>query len=54
MGRGEVSEERRAAIIAAAVRVLAREGITATTTRKIAAEAEVNQAMIGYYFGGKD
>lgn len=46
--------ERRAAIIAAAVRVLAREGITETTTRKIAAEAGVNQAMIGYYFGGKD
>lgn len=54
MARGEATEERRAAIIAAAVRVLAREGITATTTRKIAAEAEVNQAMIGYYFGGKD
>jgi AcrR family transcriptional regulator len=54
MSRAEVSEERRAAIIAAAVRVLAREGITATTTRKIAAEASVNQAMIGYYFGGKD
>jgi AcrR family transcriptional regulator len=54
MARSEVSEERRAAIIAAAVRVLAREGITETTTRKIATEAGVNQAMIGYYFGGKD
>jgi AcrR family transcriptional regulator len=46
--------ERRAEIIAAAVRVLARDGIAATTTRKIAAEASVNQAMLGYYFGGKD
>lgn len=54
MARSEATEERRAAIIAAAVRVLAREGITATTTRKIASEADVNQAMIGYYFGGKD
>ncbi len=54
MTRAEVTEERRAAIIAAAVRVLAREGITETTTRKIAAEAGANQAMIGYYFGGKD
>lgn len=54
MPRGEASEERRAEIIAAAVRVLAREGLTETTTRKIAAEAGVNQAMISYYFGGKD
>jgi len=34
--------------------VLARDGIAATTTRKIAAEANVNQAMLGYYFGSKD
>jgi AcrR family transcriptional regulator len=54
MARSETSEERRAAIIGAAVRVLAREGITEATTRKIAAEAGVNQAMISYYFGGKD
>ncbi len=54
MARSEASEERRAVIIAAAVRVLAREGITETTTRKIAAEAGANQAMISYYFGGKD
>jgi AcrR family transcriptional regulator len=54
MPREDVSDERRAAIIEAAARVLARDGITETTTRKIAAEADVNQAMIGYYFGGKD
>jgi AcrR family transcriptional regulator len=54
MAHSDASEERRAVIIAAAVRVLAREGITETTTRKIAAEAGANQAMISYYFGGKD
>jgi AcrR family transcriptional regulator len=46
--------ERRAEIIAAAIRVLAREGITETTTRKIASEANVNQATLRYYFGSKD
>ncbi len=49
-----VSEDRRGAILAAAIMVLAREGIAATTTRKIAAAAGVNQAMLGYYFGSKD
>ncbi|HEY8323405.1 MAG: TetR/AcrR family transcriptional regulator [Ktedonobacterales bacterium] len=50
----KASQERRAAIIDAAAQALARDGITETTTRKIAAAAGVNQAMIGYYFGGKD
>lgn len=45
---------RRARILEAAIAVLAREGIAETTTRKIAAEAEVNQAMLRYYFGSKD
>lgn len=45
---------KRAEIIAATIAVLAREGLSDTTTRKIAAEAGVNQAMISYYFGGKD
>ena len=31
-----------------------RDGLAETTTRKIAAEAGVNQAMLRYYFGGKD
>jgi AcrR family transcriptional regulator len=34
--------------------VLAREGLGEATTRKIAAEAGVNQAMLQYYFGSKD
>lgn len=46
--------EKRADILAAAIRVLARDGIAETTTRKIAAEANVNQAMLRYYFGSKD
>lgn len=54
MGQNASAEERRAAIVTAATRVLAREGITEATTRKIATEAGVNQAMIGYHFGGKD
>ena len=45
---------RQEEIIAAAVRVLARDGLAETTTRKIAAEAGVNQAMLRYYFGSKD
>jgi AcrR family transcriptional regulator len=45
---------KRSEIIAAAIRVLARDGIVEATTRKIASEAGVNQAMLGYYFGSKD
>jgi AcrR family transcriptional regulator len=48
------NEDRRGAILAAAIAELARDGIAATTTRKIATEAGVNQAMLGYYFGSKD
>ncbi|HLZ23428.1 MAG TPA: TetR/AcrR family transcriptional regulator [Ktedonobacterales bacterium] len=54
MPRPNTARERRADILAAAIRVLAREGLSEATTRKIAAEASVNQAMLGYYFGSKD
>ena len=54
MTRTETVGERRAEIIAAAIRVLARDGIAETTTRKIAAEANVNLSMLRYYFGSKD
>lgn len=54
MARNAGGDDRRAAILDATVRVLARDGLNETTTRKIAREANVNQAMIGYYFGGKD
>lgn len=54
MSRASTVTERRTQIITAAVRVLSREGLTETTTRKIAAEAHVNQATLRYYFGSKD
>lgn len=47
-------QEQRAQIIAAAIDVLSEEGLVGSTTRKIANKANVNQAMIMYYFGGKD
>jgi AcrR family transcriptional regulator len=40
-------------IINATIRVIAREGLVGTTTRKIADEAGVNLAMLHYYFGDK-
>ena len=54
MSSAEKVEVKRGEILAAAIRVLARDGIAETTTRKIAAEAGVNQAMLRYYFGSKD
>lgn len=54
MNRTSTLDERRARILGAAIAVLARDGMAETTTRKIAAEAEVNQAMLRYYFGSKD
>ncbi len=54
MSRAETVEVKRGEILAAAIRVLARDGIAETTTRKIATEASVNQAMLRYYFGSKD
>ncbi len=54
MGRASTVDERRARILEAAIVVLARDGIAETTTRKIATEADVNQAMLRYYFGSKE
>jgi AcrR family transcriptional regulator len=53
-GRAAARDARRTDILAAAIRVLAREGVAETTTRMIAAEAQVNQATLRYYFGSKD
>ncbi|QSO50497.1 TetR/AcrR family transcriptional regulator [Alicyclobacillus curvatus] len=47
-------QEQRSQIIAAAIDVLSEEGLSGSSTRKIANKAKVNQAMIMYYFGGKD
>src|SRR5438552_2654990 len=54
MSRVNNAAEQRATIIAATIRVLTRDGLAETTTRKIAMEANVNQATLRYYFGGKD
>lgn len=54
MSRVNNVAEQRASIIAATIRVLTRDGLAETTTRKIAAEANVNQATLRYYFGAKD
>jgi AcrR family transcriptional regulator len=45
--------EHRSAIVAAAIRLMVREGIAAASTRRIAAEAGVAQATIHYVFGTK-
>jgi AcrR family transcriptional regulator len=54
VSRASTMDQRRAAILEAAIEVLASDGIAETTTRKIAARARVNQAMLRYYFGSKD
>lgn len=41
-------------IVDAAVRLFGRNGITATSLKAIAAEAEVSQALIIHHFGSKD
>jgi DNA-binding transcriptional regulator YbjK len=48
------SEERRAALIQAALRVIARDGIHAATTRAIVAEAEMPLASFHYAFRSRD
>lgn len=44
----------RQALVLAAIEVFGRDGFHAASTRGIAAQAEVNQAAIGYHFGGKE
>jgi AcrR family transcriptional regulator len=44
----------RGRILAAARTLFAEHGLTATTTRAIAARAKVNLAMIHYYYGSKE
>jgi|SRR6056297_3179276 len=47
-------EEGRRALIAAAIEGFGRLGYDAVSTRSIARQAGANQAMISYYFGGKE
>ena len=44
-------EDRRAALLAAAVTVIARDGIAAASTRAIAREAEIPTGAFHYWFG---
>ena len=51
--RKDRGEGTRAALIDAATRVFAQYGFDGATSRRLAAEAGVNQALISYHFGGK-
>ena len=46
--------EKQIDILRAAERVFGRRGIDAASVREIAKEANINIAMISYYFGSKD
>lgn len=50
----EAAQERRRALVEAALAVIARDGLAATSTRAIAAEAQLNLAALHYYFPNKD
>ena len=52
--RREDPDARRAALIAACARVLAREGAHGTSVRAIALEAGVSPGLVGHYFPGID
>ena len=47
-------EESRAAILQAAIREFAREGVAGARTDAIAKAAKVNKALLYYYFRDKD
>jgi DNA-binding transcriptional regulator YbjK len=51
--RAEASERVRDAIVAAAVRITAREGIAAVTHRRLAAEAGVSLSSTTWHFAAK-
>lgn len=46
-------DETREALIRAAIDVFGRDGFDAASTRALSQAAGVNQALIGYHFGGK-
>jgi AcrR family transcriptional regulator len=48
-----VAPVRRAQIVDATIRCLAREGYTRLTMKAIASEAQLNQGMLHYYFSDK-
>ena len=50
-GDGQASGGTRALLLAAARKVLIEDGLRAVTTRRVASEANVNQALVHYHFG---
>ena len=54
MTADRASADRRTEILAAAIRVLARDGLAQASTRKLAAEVGINQATLLYHVGSKD
>lgn len=53
-GRRPGAPDTRAAILAAARELFAAQGFRRTTIRAVAAEAEVDPALVHHYFGSKD
>lgn len=51
--RRGVAPLRRAAIVRATIRCLARDGYSGLTMRKVAREAKVSQGILHYYFADK-
>ena len=54
MAKSENRENSRMALILAAGELFARDGVSGTKVRAIAALAGVNVALINYHFGNKD
>lgn len=52
--RREDPDARRASLIEACARVLARDGVGGASVRAIAVEGGVSPGLIGHYFGGVD
>jgi len=50
---GPRGDRTREALLAAAIDTFGRDGFAAASTRRIAEAAGVNQALIGYHYGGK-
>src|SRR2546428_12297258 len=51
--RRGVAALRRAAIVRATIRCLARDGYSGLTMRRVAREAKVSQGILHYYFADK-
>lgn len=51
---GDAGDNAKQALIQAGIEIFGQSGFDAASTRAIAERAGVNQAMISYYFGGKE